>query len=575
MQLPRYVADVQLINVARKVDMHHLADFPYGMALITAYLRELDFKTLLIQYPIWKKEEYLKEILDNPAYLYGFQVGCDNNVEIRNLVSIIKEKNPSAKIIYGGPFVVDLYKEILANDANVDAIVLGEGEYTTAEMIKLLKEGSPDWKMIHGLAWLDDDGKIVVNPHRPAIKDLDAMPFAARDGVRDESHDIEGKYMRDVRITTSRGCTSNCTFCAVNLNSKLQKTKRWRGRDPIKVVDEIQFLVENYNVKMLNFQDSAFDDPGTLGPKRNRVFCEEILRRGLEVSMKVYYRAHPVDDSPEDIELYMLYKEAGIDVIIIGVEAGSDYELELYGKKAKAVDNYRSLRVMRELNLFLCHVGIINFGPYTTVSTLRENYRFLHENQQFYYYHNFDSSLMLSPGAAICESMRKEGRIILPKNYWDYPGYEFSSPGILKLAEHYQELRKIYSHLDVGAPLMLNAENLISRLKNKMNKKVAVGCQKEIGAFLEQYYKSKSTINELGYQGAMENLERIEKDGLRADLVGASDPYYGKNWGNEIYSVEAGYATLLASIQRKGFGLAGLVFNSVNPPRSISHAEEH
>ena len=202
---------------------------------------------------------------------------------------------------------------------------------------------------------------------------MNVMPFAARDGIADSTYDFEGKYIRDVRITTSRGCTSNCSFCAVNVNSKWQKTRRWRGRSHFNVVDEIEELVDKYNVKLINLQDSAFDDPGTLGAQRTRLFCEEILKRGINVSMKAYFRAHSVKDDPESIELYKLYKEAGIDVIIIGAEAGSDYELEIYWKDATLSDNFRSFRVLDELELFYVHNGFIMFGPYSTMNSLRQN----------------------------------------------------------------------------------------------------------------------------------------------------------------------------------------------------------
>ena len=59
----KFTTDVQLINVAGQGDLHNMADFPYGMALITAYLREQGFKTLLLQYPIWKKNEYYINLL--------------------------------------------------------------------------------------------------------------------------------------------------------------------------------------------------------------------------------------------------------------------------------------------------------------------------------------------------------------------------------------------------------------------------------------------------------------------------------------------------------------------------------
>ena len=556
-----YDVDVQLINVAGEGDLHYMADFPYGMALITAYLREKGFKTLMLQYPTWIKGEYEGQILDNPAYLYGFQVNFSNYTEIKALVKLIKTRNPNGRIIFGGPFIITFYEEVLKNDPDLDAVVLGEGEYTTAELIELLKQDSPAWKLTRGLAWRDENGKIIVNPPRPAIQDLDAMPFAARDGITDGVYDFEGKYMNDARITTSRGCTSNCTFCAVNLSRKLQRAKRWRGRSPINVVDEIQELVERYNVKLINFQDSSFDDPGKLGFKRNRIICEEILNRGLDVSMKVYMRANAIKDDPESIELYKLYKEAGMDVVIIGAEAGSDYELDLYGKSAKLADNYRSLRILNDLDLFFVHVGFIMFGPYSSLSTLRQNIQFLRENQLFYWYPSFTNGLILLPGSAIFDSMKREGRLLPRKNFWEFSDYEFENPLILKLAQHYQYLRTIYPYIDVGSPLMLTVQNIITRLKNKMNQRVAIACESEIEQFKHIFYRNKNILNELGYLGSLENIERIEKDGLEANLMLSSEPYFGKKWEVAVYETQEAYETLIDAINAKGFGLGGLVFN--------------
>ena len=240
--------DILLINAADKGDLHHMADYPYGMALIASYVRSQGYTASLVQYPSFAKESYRQLILDEPALLYGFQVSFTNYPDIQELMAFIREINPSAKFVLGGPFVVSMYKEILKHDPNIDAAVLGEGEYTVVDIIQALKEGREDWKLIQGLAWRNENGEVIMNPHRKAIADMNAMPFAARDGLNDGERDINGNFMYDVRITTSRGCTSDCTFCAVNVNSKWQRASRWRGRDPLNVVDEIQDLVETYDV---------------------------------------------------------------------------------------------------------------------------------------------------------------------------------------------------------------------------------------------------------------------------------------------------------------------------------------
>ena len=550
--------DVQMINVASKGDVHDMADFPYGLAVIVGYLRDQGLETLLLQYPTWKNQEYLGVILENPAYLYGFQVNFENYPDIRNLVGLIKEQNPQAKIIFGGPFVVSLYEELLKNDPDLDAVVLGEGEYTVAELTLKLKEGSPDWKSIRGLAWLDDKGDVIMNPHRPAIADMNAMPFAARDRIPDEAHDVDGNYLLDVRITTSRGCTSNCSFCAVNINSKWQRARQWRGRGHMNVVDEIQELVEKYNVKLINLQDSSFDDPGKLGEKRTRLLCEEILKRGLNISMKAYFRAQAVKDDAEHIELYKLYKEAGVDVLIIGAEAGSDYELDVYQKDASLADNFRGFRVFDDLDLFFAHMGFIMFGPYSTIDTLRQNIRFIWEIGRCYHWRGIDNTLMLTPGAVLYEVMEREGRIFPRENFWDMPAYRFDDQRIVTLAKLYADVREIYPHTAVGENLLISALNIDSRLKNKMNKPVATACATEVEEFRQLLVVSQRTLNDLGYEGFIENLNRVEKDGANAKLV--SEPYFGKPWGSVIEALDNGYSALLETIQTRGFGLGGLVF---------------
>ena len=560
----RLTTDAVLINVADENEMNGPADFPYGLALIVGYMRDQGLNTKMLQYPTWEKEEYLQPILDSPAYLYGFQVGYSNYEEIRDLAKLIKQSNPKAKIVFGGPFVVSMYVELLKNDPDLDAVVLGEGEYTIVELVQRLKEGDPDWILTQGLARLDDEGEVVMNPHRGAIPDMNVMPFAARDGMSEARYDDEGKYMLDVRITTSRGCTSNCSFCAVNLNSQWQNAKQWRGRSHIDVVDEIQEVVEKYNVQLFNLQDSSFDDPGTLGQERTRLFCEEILKRGLEISMKAYFRAHAVKDDPDSIELYKLYKEAGIDVIIVGAEAGSDYELEIYAKDADLADNFRCFEVLDELDLFFVSTGFIMFGPYSTMDTLRQNIRFLWENNRTPA--AIFNALILTPGAVLVDFLaQEEGRILPTENFWDLPGYTFEDPRIRSLAEGAMGLRTNYPHVKDGAMVQLVGHNIISRLKNKMNKPIARACANEIDDFVKIFYRNFGELNDLAYLGFVENLNRLEKDGPDARLD--FDPYFGKPWAAAIGSMDDAFERLTATIKANGFGLGGVVYEN---PRQAS-----
>ena len=167
-------------------------------------------------------------------------------------------------------------------------------------------------------------------------------------------------------------------------------------------------------------------------------------------------------------------------------------------------------------------------------------------------------------------------RLLPQKNFWDIPSYTFDHSYVLKLAQHYHELRTIYPSLD-GCPMLITAYNLISRLKNKMNKNVAVACANEIEEFRKIFHSVLAELNELSYHGFSENLDRVEKDGMAADLMKNAETYFGTVRDPLISSVQNAYSRMVQTIQDKGFGLSGLIFNMEHTVREQSHdrVKEH
>ena len=156
------------------------------------------------------------------------------------------------------------------------------------------------------------------------------------------------------------------------------------------------------------------------------------------------------------------------------------------------------------------------------------------------------------------EIMDRENRILPRENFWEFPSYIFEDDRVRNLAKHYTGLSTEYPHLTSGDHVYLNTGNIVSRLKNKMNQRVADACAVEIAELKEIFLRGRRTINDLSYDGFIENLNRVEKDGPNAKLVSA--PYYGNLWKAAVDELDEAYGGLTETIQAKGFGLGGLIF---------------
>jgi anaerobic magnesium-protoporphyrin IX monomethyl ester cyclase len=165
----------------------------------------------------------------------------------KDIITVLDGQHPSARP-----------EECLA-DKNIDFVVIGEGEYTTSELVDKLEVGNKqNLKKIKGIAFLED-GKTVITPPRSFIEDLDSLPFPARHLLPMD------KYFADVKETplrgeinkpwatmiTTRGCPYSCVFCTVHI----VMGKEWRSRSPENVVDEIEQLIQTYSVKQIDFCD--------------------------------------------------------------------------------------------------------------------------------------------------------------------------------------------------------------------------------------------------------------------------------------------------------------------------------
>ena len=139
----------------------------------------------------------------------------------------------------------------------------------------------------------------------------------------------------------ARGCPFTCSFC-----SQWKFWRDYRVRDPKKVVDEIEELVNKYQVGFFILAD---EEP-TINRKKFIQFCEELIARGL--NKKVQWGINTrVTDILRDEQLLKFYNEAGLMHVSLGTEAAAQLKLDLFNKETKISDNKKAIRLLREAGI--------------------------------------------------------------------------------------------------------------------------------------------------------------------------------------------------------------------------------
>lgn len=470
-----------------------------GVSYLTAVLRKRGYKVRIIEVDIHDKEEKLNEILQFQPNLVGFTTVTFNIGRVLKFSKKTKEFLPKVHITLGGHVATIEAENILEECEYIDSIVIGEGEETIVELAERL-EKDLDLNGCLGIFYREEN-KICKNDKHPLIKDLDILPFPARDQL--EEHKLKLPYLR---VIGSRGCLGNCAFCGNPSFKRIQKGPPWRGRSPKDFVNEISYLVEKYNIHTFDFVDDTIEDPGGLGKKRIKEICEEIIQRNLDIYFTVRFRAE--NWSEEDNELLELLVKAGLEKVLIGFEAGNQNGLTLFNKRATVEDNLRVIELLNRYKIFTSY-GFINFHPYSTFSDLKDNANFL-KGRIGYNLRRYCTRLEVYSGAAIKERLRNDG--LLSKNYdyksGDLYAYEYVNPKVGTFAKEMGRILKDYREVMDFEIFEIVIYTFIYRVKRKFGEDVRI--KKDFEEFENKIQLIKREIDENNYEFFMKGLELAE-----------------------------------------------------------------
>lgn len=270
------------------------------------------------------------------------------------------------KFISGGAMASQSPIEVLSYIKNIDYLVLGEGENTTINLCNRVISMEPVTEL-QGIAYKAEN-KIIVNDSCESVN-LD-------DVICIERKIFQCHKPKMARLSTSRGCLGNCTFCAHSRTFK-PTLHKWKGKEPIKIADEMEQIFNKYGIRLFDIIDNSFEDPTPgIGKERLNQFADLLLEKNLGIYYTVFFRTDSFSDNNSDLELLKKLKKSGLIHIVIGIENGDDEVLKIYGKHANSFDNYKTLKILNDVG-FTLEMGFIMFNPYTEYDDLINNINFI------------------------------------------------------------------------------------------------------------------------------------------------------------------------------------------------------
>lgn len=337
---------------------------------LAAALIEMGHHEVLFQDFVYEKKSIhdFKQFISSDksdAYLiWTVNLSIESDLEA---IKDIRELRPTTPIILSGPGPTYYPQKCLA-DENV-YIVRGEPEESMLELLNHLENNEP-LEHIKGISFLRN-GKVIMNPPRPLIKDLDALPFPARHLLGNHTyHNPKLKIGPYTTMFTSRNCPFKCLYCVpssltfareIEYKSEHPDKKPPIGFRSIESIEKEVGMLAAAGYKAIGFMDDNF------------IWNEDRTRRICEI-MKLYNIVWGcqarVDAITEPIA--KMLSESGCRYVDLGVESFNRDILKYVQKGITPEDIYNSISLLKKYNVPIKLNILIGCSPLETKETVRQ-----------------------------------------------------------------------------------------------------------------------------------------------------------------------------------------------------------
>lgn len=360
----------------------YIAWFPQGLAYLASAARDAGHEVCVYQQDIYHWPDcHLTEYLNNHDFDVVEISIIGGYYQYRKLLSLSEAINASKNRMYfkytiggHGPAAAPEY---FLRKTGADVVGIGEGEITFVELMDAFS-GNRTLESVDGIAFLRQDGEYVRTKPRELIENIDQISWPAYDLFDMTFYPL----LRVPHITNSerwmpilsgRGCIFKCNFC-------YRLDKGFRPRSAQSIIDEIQFLKKEYNIKFITFSDEL------LMSSKNRTLelCQAFIDADLGVKWDCNGRLNFAD-----LEVLQKMKDAGCVFINYGIESLDNDTLRVMHKGLnrnmiiRGVENTLEVGISPGLNIIFGNINeplsalddavefLLNYDDHAQLRTIR------------------------------------------------------------------------------------------------------------------------------------------------------------------------------------------------------------
>lgn len=395
--------------------------YPFWLAYATGVLEQDGFQVSLIDAPadgltIADVSERVKKAPPRLIVIDTSTPSIYNDIEVAEQ---LKKNFPSSFVVLVGTHPSALPEETLRLSDKVDAVAVGEYDYTLRELASCLDKGDT-LRSVDGLVFRENN-RIISNKPRALIVDLDKLPFASevyRKHLNINHYFFAASDYPMVMVITGRGCPYKCFFCVY---PQTFHSRKYRPRSAANVVDEFQYIVKNFpRVREIGIEDDTF----TVDAERVKEVCRRIIERGIKIKWYCNVRVNL------DLATMRWMKKAGCHLVTVGFESADQASLNQMHKGITVAQIRQFVHNARKADL-LVHGCFIIGNPGETRETMEKSLKLAKElncdSMQFY-------PLLVYPGTE-AYTWAKENGYLISENYTDWADENGMYRSVLNIPE--------------------------------------------------------------------------------------------------------------------------------------------